>query len=370
MHTSPSCTESSSHPHCFPTPSDDTHHLATTATRCSSLTNHPPHTRPPPKPDPQPPPYYAKALVLPSPCENILTESCFSVNGFIPIFTPVPYILCPDGTILRIHRSPVDHRPFIHGHIIRPADSHAFLGLGYGSDSGAPVTFLLDSGAGIIIVNSDLSDILLNRSPGSPIQVVGDSLVTPLGGGTLPFRFLPAALSHPILTAFYGPSTHGGLGTPTAALSDHPTPAPPVPLPVAISALRQCSGALWRTPLDVCTTLNIWSPADLALYPTKVHGVSDYYVNPDQDHGRDSIFYRAAAARPGLSRTRNAASTAKATAAAPAPGEWWDMDISPPYPFDPEGNCRTFFFFERRSAHRMLAFRPSKSAEDFLASVD
>jgi len=46
------------------------------------------------------------------------------------------------------------------------------------------------------------------------------------------------------------------------------------------------------------------------------------------------------------------------------------MDISPPYSLDPEGNCRTFFFFERHFAYPFLAFRPSKSAEDFTASVD
>jgi hypothetical protein len=46
------------------------------------------------------------------------------------------------------------------------------------------------------------------------------------------------------------------------------------------------------------------------------------------------------------------------------------MDISPPFPLDPEGMCRTFYFFEHTSAYPFLAFRPSKSSEDFTTSVD
>jgi hypothetical protein len=83
-------------------------------------------------------------------------------------------------------------------------------------------------------------------APGVPIYVGGDLLVTPLGGGTLPFRFQPSA---------------------------DPSPC--------------------------------------------VHGVSksDYYDNLDINHGRDSIFYGTAAARPGLYRLCNAASTASAAEA-------------------------------------------------------
>ena len=80
-----------------------------------------------------------------------------------------------------------DRCPFIHGHIIRPPGTHAYLGLDYDRASGEPVTVLLDTGAGIIIVNETLRDILHHPTPGVPIHVVGDTLVTPLGGGTLPF---------------------------------------------------------------------------------------------------------------------------------------------------------------------------------------
>ncbi len=65
----------------------------------------------------------------------------------------------------------------------------------------------------------------------------------------------------------------------------------------------------------------------------------------DADYGRASIFYCAAAARPGPASKRNAASAAADLEEAPLAGEWWDMDISPPCPLDPESNCRTFFFF-------------------------
>jgi len=114
----------------------------------------------------------------------------------------------------------------------------------------------------------------------------------------------------------------------------------------------------------------MWNPSDLASFPRLVRGVKDYTVLPESDYGRASIFYRAAAARPGLHHKRNAASTSSAAHDMPLPGEWWDMYISPPYPFDPEGNCRTFYFFERTSAYPFLTFRPSKSAEEFTTSVE
>jgi len=214
----------------------------------------------------------------------------------------------------------------------------------------------------IIVLDSHLSHLLLNPTPGEPVHVVGGQLLRPLQGGTLPFRYhsSPHASYLPLLDALFGPCTPSGLGEPSAAIFPisltHPSET--------VYAIRKSSGALWRSADTVCNTLNIWNPSDLALFPSLVRGVSDYIVHADDDYAH------AAAARPGIFRKRNAAFAASAAHALPKPGEWWDMDISPPYPLDPEGNCRTFFFFERHFAYPFLAFRPSKSAEDFTASVD
>ena len=89
-----------------------------------------------------------------------------------------------------------------------------------------------------------------------------------------------------------------------------------------VCAIRPSAGATWRTPNEVCNTLNIWNPADLARFPDAVLGVRPYTVLPDDDYGRASIFYRAAAARPGLHKRRNAASDSTAAIDLPKPGEW------------------------------------------------
>jgi hypothetical protein len=46
------------------------------------------------------------------------------------------------------------------------------------------------------------------------------------------------------------------------------------------------------------------------------------------------------------------------------------MDISAHLPMSPDGDSYIFFFFEHVSTYPVLSFRPSKSAADFLASVD
>ena len=314
-----------------------------------------------------PPTFFAPAVIISSGSENILTETCLSDHGFIPILCPNPFIFCPDGTILRVHRSPHDRRTFIHGHVITQ-NSHTFLGLGFEPHAGRPITLLLDTGAGIAVLCESEAGLICERTHARPIYVVGGRSIAPICGGTLAFRYKssPSPFPIPFLDAYFGPRTASGLGTPTAALSLHfPLPAHP-----SVLAVRPSGGALWHSPTRVCETLNIWNPSDLARYPDVVRGVAPYATQTGADYGRASIFYRAAAARPGAASKRNAASAAAAIEEAPSAGEWWDMDISPPCPLDPESNCRTFFFFERTSAYPFLAFRPSKSAEDFTFSVD
>jgi len=65
----------------------------------------------------------------------------------------------------------------------------------------------------------------------------------------------------------------------------------------------------------------MWNPSDLATFPHLVRGVKDYTVDSDTDYGRASIFYRAAAARPGFHHKRNAASASSAANDMPLPGE-------------------------------------------------
>ena len=148
--------------------------------------------------------YFSPAVILPPPCENILPETCLSDNGFAPVLSTIPFIFCPDGTILKVNRSSHDRRTFIHAHIILLPNEPPFLGFGFAPTSGRPVRFLLDTGAGITVVEKSISDILLNPTPSAPIRVVGGSTVTSLGGGTMPFRYLSSPSLSPILHAFFG----------------------------------------------------------------------------------------------------------------------------------------------------------------------
>ena len=97
-------------------------------------------------------------------------------------------------------------------------------------------------------------------------------------------------------------------------------------------------------------------PFRLGRFPNSSQGRGLYPNDDTADFERASIFYRAAAARPSTGHLRNAASAADAASSPHVSGEWWDVDISPLYPRDPESNCRTFFFFERDHAFPFLAF--------------
>jgi len=103
--------------------------------------------------------FFAPAIVLAEPCENILTETCLSDHGFIPVMSPQPFIFCPDGTLLQVQRSAHDRRTFIHAQLINTDGPTPFLGFGFSPRSGRPVKLLLDTGAGIIVLREIRCDL-------------------------------------------------------------------------------------------------------------------------------------------------------------------------------------------------------------------
>ncbi len=88
-----------------------------------------------------------------------------------------------------------------------------FLGFGFAPHTGRPIKLLLDTGADIIVLCESEAAILIDPTPDEPIRVVGDRLIHPIRGGTLPFQYKLSPTPYPIpfLEAFFGPSTALGL---------------------------------------------------------------------------------------------------------------------------------------------------------------